>query len=104
VGAEFGGGGTGAGAFCAGVTGARSAIAIVVRRKMRRRWLIDGCLGRKHETLKSLGRMSAQVKRPDANLPGIYRAHRTRAGASNYEESVNEHVQRHTELRRSQRK
>jgi len=34
---------------------------------MHLRWLIDRCLGRKHQRPKILGRMSVQVKAPDSN-------------------------------------
>jgi len=59
---EGGGGGAGAGGFCASATGIRSAIEVASKTKMRVRWPIDRCLRTKHQYSKMLERMSVQVK------------------------------------------
>jgi hypothetical protein len=41
---------------------------------MRMRWLIDRCLGRKHQRSKILGPISVQVKAPDRLPTGSRRA------------------------------
>jgi hypothetical protein len=61
-GGDAGAGGAGAGGFCATVSAGTRSAATASKTKMPMRWLIDRCLGRKHQGSKILGRMSVQVK------------------------------------------
>jgi hypothetical protein len=65
-GGAAGAGGAGAGGFCATVSAGTRSAATASKTKMPMRWLIDRCLGKKHQGSKILGRMSVQVKALDS--------------------------------------